>query len=58
MASFSTAAENAITRTIDIEPALVHSVYGDPDGYYDIQRTVDEIVAGDYNRVCSSFFFF
>lgn len=52
---FSASGEDAIARTIDVEST------GVPDGlscedfedYYDINRTVDEIIRGDYKRVQS-----
>lgn len=52
---FSTTGESAITRTIDVRPDTTADQLSveDFDDFYDIQRTADEIVQGDYKRVCS-----
>jgi diphthamide biosynthesis protein 2 len=52
--AFSTAEENAITRTINVTPdtAADQLPPEEFDNYYDIQRTSEEIVQGNYKRVC------
>jgi hypothetical protein len=47
--SFSSTGDDVIARTIEIDQ--VHTRAGDLDDFYEIQRTADEIVAGDFKRV-------
>lgn len=51
--AFSTSGEEAITRTIDISaPPPSHSLSpAEFEAYYEIRRTVREIVDNDYKRV-------
>ncbi|KAF9444614.1 diphthamide biosynthesis protein [Macrolepiota fuliginosa MF-IS2] len=55
--AFSTADENAITRTIDIRPDTTADQLSVEafDDFYDIQRTADEIIQGDYKRIALQF---
>jgi diphthamide biosynthesis protein 2 len=51
--AFSTSGEDAITRTIDVKvdktaSKLASTVF---DNFYEIDRTAEEIVKGDYKRV-------
>ncbi len=49
--AFSSSGEDVINRTITIEEGhdLLQEEFED---YYDIDRTVEEIVKGGYKRVC------
>ncbi|KAJ2933761.1 hypothetical protein H1R20_g3331, partial [Candolleomyces eurysporus] len=51
--SFSSTGEDVIARTIDIDQ--VHGRAGDLEDFYEIQRTADEIVAGDFKRIALQF---
>ncbi|KAF5349993.1 hypothetical protein D9756_009221 [Leucocoprinus leucothites] len=55
--AFSTADESAITRTIDVSPdTTADRLSGEEfDEFYDIQRTVDEIIQGDFKRIALQF---
>lgn len=51
--SFSASGEDAITRIIDVKPDKTTDNL-DPiefDEFYEIKRTAEEIVKGDYKRV-------
>ena len=52
--AFSTSAEEAITRTIDVSaPPPSQTLSAEQfEAYYEIQRTVREIVDNNYHRVC------
>jgi diphthamide biosynthesis protein 2 len=56
--TFSTSGEDAITRTINVKV----DTRADPlsqtafDDFYEIERTAEEIVKGDYKRVRSIYF--
>jgi hypothetical protein len=54
--SFSSTGDDVIARTIEIDQG--HTRAGDLDDFYEIQRTADEIVAGDYKRVSNFILFF
>jgi len=55
--SFSSSGEDAITRTIDIQPdgpdvgSSETFAFGE---FYEIERTAKELVQGGYQRVCVS----
>lgn len=53
--SFSSTGEDVISRTIDIDH--IHSRAGGLDEFYEIQRTADEIVSGDFKRVRTQIIF-
>ncbi|KAJ3560062.1 hypothetical protein NP233_g11082 [Leucocoprinus birnbaumii] len=55
--AFSTADESAITRTIEVERDTTADRLSREqfDDFYDIQRTVDEIVRGDFKRIALQF---
>jgi diphthamide biosynthesis protein 2 len=48
--AFSTSGEDAIARTIDVEIDETASSYKF-DTFYEIERTANEIVKGDFKRV-------
>lgn len=52
--SFSTSGEEAITQVIDIQPDNSANTLSPKefDDFYEIERTADEIIEGDYKRVC------
>jgi hypothetical protein len=52
--SFADSGEAAISQKIEVSPELFTSNLSADEfaGYYDIERTVDEIVKGDYKCVC------
>lgn len=51
--AFSTTDDSAISRTIDVRPDTTASELSAEqfEDFYDIQRTADEIIQGDYRRV-------
>jgi len=51
--AFSTPGEDAITRTIDVKAdTTANQLVSDHfNGFYEIERTAEEIVKGDYKRV-------
>lgn len=52
--AFSTAAEDAITRTSNVVPEKTPAVNSEEFlAYYEIDRTSRLIKEGDYKRVCS-----
>jgi hypothetical protein len=56
-AAFSATGEDAITRTIDVHVDEIANHFAselDFDDFYEIERTVDEIVKGDYKRVSNA----
>jgi diphthamide biosynthesis protein 2 len=53
--SFSSSGEDAITRTIDIQPDVGPSETVALEEFYEIERTAKELVQGGYQRVCASF---
>ncbi|KAH8105233.1 putative diphthamide synthesis protein-domain-containing protein [Cristinia sonorae] len=57
MAAFSTSAEEAITRTIAVQPDGPHDHLSESDllEYFEIERTVEELKKGDYKRVALQF---
>lgn len=54
--AFSTSGEDAITRTINVEADETADKLAEDefDEFYEIERTVEEIVKGDYKRVRES----
>lgn len=51
--SFSTSGEDAITRVIDVKPdnATNNMDLIEFDEFYEIKRTAEEIIKGDYKKV-------
>lgn len=52
--AFSTSGENAITRTIDVQAEETVDFRKSPNQFqefYEIDRTVAEIISGDYKQV-------
>ena len=50
--AFFSSGEDVITKNVDVQPdqSFTHSLY-DLDDFYEIERTVEEIIKGDYKRV-------
>ncbi|KZT04025.1 diphthamide biosynthesis protein [Laetiporus sulphureus 93-53] len=56
LTAFSTAGEDAITRTVDLGDDVPEEMSMDQFwDYYEIDRTVEEIVKGDYKRIALQF---
>ncbi|KAJ7605240.1 putative diphthamide synthesis protein-domain-containing protein [Mycena polygramma] len=53
--AFSASGAEAITRTINVEPESTVSSPLELDHFYEIERTIAEILAGDYKRVALQF---
>jgi len=54
--SFSSSGEDVISQTIEVAPDTSADVLSpeDFDKFYDIERTAEEIIQGNYKRVCIS----
>ncbi|KAJ7764908.1 putative diphthamide synthesis protein-domain-containing protein [Mycena metata] len=53
--TFSTSGADAISRTIDVQPEITVTSASELDDFYEIERTIAEILAGDYKRVALQF---
>ncbi|KAF7328851.1 2-(3-amino-3-carboxypropyl)histidine synthase subunit 2 [Mycena venus] len=53
--TFSASGADAISRTIDVQPETTVSSLSELDDFYEIERIVAEILAGDYKRVALQF---
>lgn len=55
--AFSSSGQDAITQSLDVVQDLTTKGFNQEqfDEYYEIRRTVDEIVAGDFKRVGRTF---
>ncbi|KAJ7152953.1 putative diphthamide synthesis protein-domain-containing protein [Mycena filopes] len=53
--TFSTSGADAISRTIDVQPEITVASASELDNFYEIERTIAEILQGDYKRVALQF---
>ncbi|KAJ7688973.1 putative diphthamide synthesis protein-domain-containing protein [Mycena rosella] len=53
--AFSTSGADAIARTIDVQPERTITSPSELDDFYEIERTIAEILTGDYKRVALQF---
>ncbi|KAJ7235093.1 putative diphthamide synthesis protein-domain-containing protein [Mycena haematopus] len=53
--TFFASGADAISRTIDVNQETTSTSSDELDAYYDIERTIAEILAGDYKRVALQF---
>ncbi|KAF8198380.1 diphthamide biosynthesis protein [Mycena galopus ATCC 62051] len=53
--TFFASGADVISRTIDVLPESTAMSSAELDSYYDIERTIAEIIAGDYKRVALQF---
>ncbi|KAJ6510615.1 putative diphthamide synthesis protein-domain-containing protein [Mycena sanguinolenta] len=53
--TFFASGADAISRTIDVNPETTPTSSHELDSYYNIERTIAEIIAGDYKRVALQF---
>jgi diphthamide biosynthesis protein 2 len=53
--AFSTSAEDAISRTIHVQPESTPTSPSELANFYEIERTISEILAGDYKRIALQF---
>ncbi|KAJ7021430.1 putative diphthamide synthesis protein-domain-containing protein [Mycena alexandri] len=53
--TFSTSGADAISRTIDVQPETTVTSPSELGDFYEIERTIAEILAGDYKRVALQF---
>ncbi|KAJ7231264.1 putative diphthamide synthesis protein-domain-containing protein [Mycena haematopus] len=53
--TFFASGADAISRTIDVNPETTPTSSSELDSYYDIERTIAEILACDYKRVALQF---
>ncbi|KAJ7079362.1 putative diphthamide synthesis protein-domain-containing protein [Mycena crocata] len=53
--AFSSSDADVISRTIDVQPDTVITSESELDRFYEIERTIAEILAGDYKRIALQF---
>ncbi|KAJ7471988.1 putative diphthamide synthesis protein-domain-containing protein [Mycena latifolia] len=53
--AFSTSGADVIARTIDVQPDKTVTSASELDHFYEIERTIAEILVGDYKRVALQF---
>ncbi|KAJ7641509.1 putative diphthamide synthesis protein-domain-containing protein [Roridomyces roridus] len=53
--AFSSSGADAITRTLDVQPEQNVASPSQLDQYYEIERTIAEILSGDYKRIALQF---
>ncbi|KAF7361445.1 2-(3-amino-3-carboxypropyl)histidine synthase subunit 2 [Mycena sanguinolenta] len=53
--TFFASGADAISRTINVNPETTPTSSNELDAYYDIERTIAKIIAGDYKRIALQF---